>query len=308
MKERTKKLTSLDDIFRTDEERAADNAERVTTLPMDKLRYFKEHPFQVRDDEEMQSLVESVEQFGVLSPILVRPVEDGMYEIVSGHRRHRASELAKVTEIPAIVRDLSDDEAIILMVDANLQREKLLPSEKALAYKMKLDAMKRQGKRTDLTCAQVGHKLGPAPKSRDILAEQTGESRNQIQRYIRLTHLAPELLDMTDKGKLAFNSAVELSYLKPEEQAAVFTAMERDEAAPSLKQARELKRHSKVGELTEKAIDTVMSAEKPAESKVVLQGDTLRKYFPASYTPRQMEQQILKLLDSWFRQKSRPER
>ena len=308
MKERTKKLTSLDDLFRTDEERAADNAERVTTLPMDKLRYFKEHPFQVRDDEEMQSLVESVEQFGVLSPILVRPVEDGMYEIVSGHRRHRASELAKVTEIPAIVRDLSDDEAIILMVDANLQREKLLPSEKALAYKMKLDAMKRQGKRTDLTCAQVGHKLGPAPKSRDILAEQTGESRNQIQRYIRLTHLAPELLDMTDKGKLAFNSAVELSYLKPEEQAAVFTAMERDEAAPSLKQARELKKHSKVGELTEKAIDTVMSAEKPAESKVVLQGDTLRKYFPASYTPRQMEQQILKLLDSWFRQKSQPER
>ena len=308
MKERTKKLTSLDDLFRTDEERAAANAERVTTLSMDRLRYFKEHPFQVRDDEEMQSLVESVEQFGVLSPILVRPVEDGMYEIVSGHRRHRASELAKVTEIPAIVRDLSDDEAIILMVDANLQREKLLPSEKALAYKTKLDAMKRQGKRTDLTCAQVGHKLGPAPKSRDILAEQTGESRNQIQRYIRLTHLAPELLDMTDKGKLAFNSAVELSYLKPEEQAAVFTAMERDEAAPSLKQARELKKHSKDGELTEKAIDTVMSAEKPSESKVVLQGDTLRKYFPASYTPRQMEQQILKLLDSWFRQKSQPER
>lgn len=307
MKERTKKLTSLDDLFRTDEERAADNAERVTTLPMDKLRYFKEHPFQVRDDEEMQSLVESVEQFGVLSPILVRPVEDGMYEIVSGHRRHRASELAKVTEIPAIVRDLSDDEAIILMVDANLQREKLLPSEKALAYKMKLDAMKRQAGRPSKNASQVATNF---PKGRaDVqLAEQSGESKDQIRRYIRLTHLNPELLDMTDKGKLAFNSAVELSYLKPEEQAAVFTAMERDEAAPSLKQARELKRHSKDGELTEKAIDTVMSAEKPAESKVVLQGDTLRKYFPASYTPRQMEQQILKLLDSWFRQKSRPER
>lgn len=307
MKERTKKLTSLDDIFRTDEERAADNAERVTTLPMDKLRYFKEHPFQVRDDEEMQSLVESVEQFGVLSPILVRPVEDGMYEIVSGHRRHRASELAKVTEIPAIVRDLSDDEAIILMVDANLQREKLLPSEKALAYKMKLDAMKRQAGRPSKNASQVATNF---PKGRaDVqLAEQSGESKDQIRRYIRLTHLNPELLDMTDKGKLAFNSAVELSYLKPEEQAAVFTAMERDEAAPSLKQARELKKHSKDGELTEKAIDTVMSAEKPAESKVVLQGDTLRKYFPASYTPRQMEQQILKLLDSWFRQKSRPER
>ena len=304
MKERTKKLTSLDDIFRTDEERAADNAERVTTLPMDKLRYFKEHPFQVRDDEEMQSLVESVEQFGVLSPILVRPVEDGMYEIVSGHRRHRASELAKVTEIPAIVRDLSDDEAIILMVDANLQREKLLPSEKALAYKMKLDAMKRQGRRTDLTSCQFGTKL----RADKELAENSQDSARTIQRYVRLTHLTPELLDMTDKGKLAFNSAVELSYLKPEEQAAVFTAMERDEAAPSLKQARELKKHSKDGELTEKAIDTVMSAEKPAESKVVLQGDTLRKYFPASYTPRQMEQQILKLLDSWFRQKSRPER
>ncbi len=304
MKERTKKLTSLDDLFRTDEERAADNAERVTTLPMDKLRYFKEHPFQVRDDEEMQSLVESVEQFGVLSPILVRPVEDGMYEIVSGHRRHRASELAKVTEIPAIVRDLSDDEAIILMVDANLQREKLLPSEKALAYKMKLDAMKRQGRRTDLTSCQFGTKL----RADKELAENSQDSARTIQRYVRLTHLTPELLDMTDKGKLAFNSAVELSYLKPEEQAAVFTAMERDEAAPSLKQARELKKHSKDGELTEKAIDTVMSAEKPAESKVVLQGDTLRKYFPASYTPRQMEQQILKLLDSWFRQKSRPER
>ena len=304
MKERTKKLTSLDDIFRTDEERAADNAERVTTLPMDRLRYFKEHPFQVRDDEEMQSLVESVEQFGVLSPILVRPVEDGMYEIVSGHRRHRASELAKVTEIPAIVRDLSDDEAIILMVDANLQREKLLPSEKALAYKMKLDAMKRQGRRTDLTSCQFGTKL----RADKELAENSQDSARTIQRYVRLTHLTPELLDMTDKGKLAFNSAVELSYLKPEEQAAVFTAMERDEAAPSLKQARELKKHSKDGELTEKAIDTVMSAEKPAESKVVLQGDTLRKYFPASYTPRQMEQQILKLLDSWFRQKSRPER
>lgn len=303
MKERTKKLTSLDDLFRTDEERAADNAERVTTLPMDRLRYFKEHPFQVRDDEEMQSLVESVEQFGVLSPILVRPVEDGMYEIVSGHRRHRASELAKVTEIPAIVRDLSDDEAIILMVDANLQREKLLPSEKALAYKMKLDAMKRQGQRTDLTSTQVAQKW-----SVEKVGEEAGISKDQVRRYIRLTHLNPELLDMTDKGKLAFNSAVELSYLKPEEQAAVFTAMERDEAAPSLKQARELKRHSKDGELTEKAIDTVMSAEKPAESKVVLQGDTLRKYFPASYTPRQMEQQILKLLDSWFRQKSRPER
>lgn len=307
MKERTKKLTSLDDLFRTDEERAADNAERVTTLPMDKLRYFKEHPFQVRDDEEMQSLVESVEQFGVLSPILVRPVEDGMYEIVSGHRRHRASELAKVTEIPAIVRDLSDDEAIILMVDANLQREKLLPSEKALAYKMKLDAMNRQGKRTDLTYSQVGNKLTNKTSS-EVLAEQTGESKNQIFRYVRLTHLNPELLDMTDKGKLAFNSAVELSYLKPEEQAAVFTAMERDEAAPSLKQARELKKHSKEGELTEKAIDTVMSAEKPIESKVVLQGDTLRKYFPSTYTPRQMEQQILKLLDIWLRQKSQPER
>lgn len=304
MKERTKKLTSLDDLFRTDEERAADNAERVTTLPMDKLRYFKEHPFQVRDDEEMQSLVESVEQFGVLSPILVRPVEDGMYEIVSGHRRHRASELAKATEIPAIVRDLSDDEAIILMVDANLQREKLLPSEKALAYKMKLDAMKRQGRRTDLTSCQFGTKL----RADKELAENSQDSARTIQRYVRLTHLTPELLDMTDKGKLAFNSAVELSYLKQEEQAAVFTAMERDEAAPSLKQARELKKHSKDGELTEKAIDTVMSAEKPAESKVVLQGDTLRKYFPASYTPRQMEQQILKLLDSWFRQKSQPER
>ena len=307
MNERTKKLASLDDIFRTDEERAADSAERVTTLPMDKLRYFKEHPFQVRDDEEMQSLTESVGQFGVLSPILVRPVEDGMYEIVSGHRRYRASELANVTEIPAIVRDLNDDEAIILMVDANLQREKLLPSEKALAYKMKLDAMKRQGKRTDLTSAQIGRKL-EGKESREILAEQTGDSRNQISRYIRLTHLNPELLDMTDKGKLAFNSAVELSYLKPEEQAAVFTAIERDEAAPSLKQARELKKHSKDGELTEKAIDTVMSTEKSVESKVVLQGDTLRKYFPASYTPRQMEQQILKLLDNWFRQKSRPER
>lgn len=307
MKERTKKLTSLDDLFRTDEERAADSAERVTTIQMDKLRYFKEHPFQVRDDEEMQSLVESVEQFGVLSPILVRPVENGMYEIVSGHRRHRASELANVTEIPAIVRELSDDEAIILMVDANLQREKLLPSEKALAYKMKLDAMKRQAGRPSKNASQVATNF---PKGRaDVqLAEESGESKDQIRRYIRLTHLNPELLDMTDKGKLAFNSAVELSYLKPEEQSAVFTAMERDEAAPSLKQARELKKHSKDGELTEKVVDAVMSVEKPIENKVVLQGDTLRKYFPSNYTPRQMEQQILKLLDIWLRQKSQPER
>lgn len=299
MKERTKKLTSLDDLFRTDEERAADSAERVTTIQMDKLRYFKEHPFQVRDDEEMQSLVESVEQFGVLSPILVRTVENGMYEIVSGHRRHRASELANVTEIPAIVRDLSDDEAIILMVDANLQREKLLPSEKALAYKMKLDAMKRQGKRTDLTCAQVGHK-SDGKKSRDILAEQVGQSKNQIQRFIRLTELIPPLLDMVDEKKIAFNPAYELSFLTKEEQKTLVETMDYEQATPSLSQAQRMKKFSQEGKLTGDVMLAIMSEEKKSDlDKVTFTSDTLRKYFPKSYTPKKMEETIIKLLEQW---------
>lgn len=302
MKEPVKKrsLTPLDDLFRTDAERADESAERVTTLPLSQLRFFKNHPFQVRDDEEMQALTESVQQFGVLLPILVRQVGDDVYEIISGHRRHHASELAGLSDIPVIVRNLTDDEAIILMVDSNLQREKLLPSEKAFAYKMKLDAMKRQGKRTDLTCAQVAHKSDKR-KSRDILAEETGESKDQIRRYIRLTFLLPALLDLTDKGKLAFNPAVEVSYLRSDEQTALYEIMERDETAPSLKQAQRMKQYSKDGTLTEAVIDAIMSEEKPIESKVVLQGKKLQKYFPPSYTPRQMEDQIIRLLENWHR-------
>lgn len=303
MKEPVKKrsLTPLDDLFRTDAERVDESAERVTTLPLSQLRFFKNHPFQVRDDEEMQALTESVQQFGVLLPILVRQVGDDVYEIISGHRRHHASELAGLSDIPVIVRNLTDDEAIILMVDSNLQREKLLPSEKAFAYKMKLDAMKRQaGRPSKENASQVATNF-PKGRSDMQLAEQVGESKDQIRRYIRLTYLITELLDLIDKGKLAFNSAVEVSYLRSDEQTALYEIMERDETAPSLKQAQRMKQYSKDGTLTEAVIDAIMNEEKPIESKVVLQGKKLQKYFPPSYTPRQMEDQIIRLLENWHR-------
>ena len=246
-------LASYDDLFKTDEERQADAQERVQNLPLDKLEPFPNPPFKVIDDDKMLETVESIKERGVLVPILVRPKNDGNFEIVSGHRRHHASLLAGLTEIPAIVREMDDDTAILLMVDSNLQREELLPSEKAFAYKMKLDAMKRQGQRTDLTCSQIGNKLGM--KSSEELAEQTGESKNQIFRYICLTHLVPDLLDRVDNKTMAFNAAVEVSYLTEPEQFMLCDAIEREECTPNLSQAKRLKQYSQDGKLDENVMD-----------------------------------------------------
>ena len=302
------KFTSYDDIFKSEKTRQEEALERVQELPVEQFHNFQCHPFQIRQDEEMQNLVESITTYGVLTPILARPLkEENQYEIVSGHRRVHACKLAGIEKVPVLVRDLTDDEATILMVDSNLQREHLLYSEKAWAYRMKLEAMKRQGKRTDLTCAQLGHKLGDRKKSKDILAEQTGESRNQIQRYIRLTYLNPDLLDYADKGKLAFNAAVEVSYLTPEEQCWLCDLMEQDDAAPSLKQASRMKQFSKEGKLSLEVIEAILSEEKPVEAKVTLKGDKLRKYFPKSYTPRQMEETIVKLLENWYKRQHEKE-
>lgn len=296
-------LASYDDLFKTDEERQADAQERVQNLPLDKLEPFPNHPFKVIDNDKMLETVESIKERGVLVPILVRPKNDGNFEIVSGHRRHHASQLAGLTEIPAIVREMDDDTAILLMVDSNLQREELLPSEKAFAYKMKLDAMKRQGQRTDLTCSQIGNKLGM--KSSEELAEQTGESKNQIFRYIRLTHLVPELLDRVDNKTMAFNAAVEVSYLTEPEQFMLCDAIEREECTPNLSQAKRLKQYSQDGKLDENVMDTIMTEEKPIEDKLVLKGDVLAKYFPRTYTPSQKQKIIVKLLEDWHKRQLR---
>lgn len=296
-------LASYDDLFKTDEERQADAQERVQNLPLDKLEPFPHHPFKVIDDDKMLETVESIKERGVLVPILVRPKNDGNFEIVSGHRRHHASQLAGLTEIPAIVRDMDDDTAILLMVDSNLQREELLPSEKAFAYKMKLDAMKRQGQRTDLTCSQIGNKLGM--KSSEELAEQTGESKNQIFRYIRLTHLVPDLLDRVDNKTMAFNAAVEVSYLTEPEQLMLCDAIEREECTPNLSQAKRLKQYSQDGKLDENVMDAIMTEEKPIEDKLVLKGDVLAKYFPKTYTPSQKQKIIVKLLEDWHKRQLR---
>ena len=296
-------LASYDDLFKTDEERQADAQERVQNLPLDKLEPFPNHPFKVIDDDKMLETVESIKERGVLVPILVRPKNDGNFEIVSGHRRHHASQLAGLTEIPAIVREMDDDTAILLMVDSNLQREELLPSEKAFAYKMKLDAMKRQGQRTDLTCSQIGNKLGM--KSSEELAEQTGESKNQIFRYIRLTHLVPELLDRVDNKTMAFNAAVEVSYLTEPEQFMLCDAIEREECTPNLSQAKRLKQYSQDGKLDENVMDAIMTEEKPIEDKLVLKGDVLAKYFPRTYTPSQKQKIIVKLLEDWHKRQLR---
>ena len=292
-------LASYDDLFKTDEERQADAQERVQNLPLDKLEPFPNHPFKVIDDDKMLETVESIKERGVLVPILVRPKNDGNFEIVSGHRRHHASRLAGLTEIPAIVREMDDDTAILLMVDSNLQREELLPSEKAFAYKMKLDAMKRQGQRTDLTCSQIGNKLGM--KSSEELAEQTGESKNQIFRYIRLTHLVPDLLDRVDNKTMAFNAAVEVSYLTEMEQLMLCDAIEREECTPNLSQAKRIKQYSQDGKLDENVMDAIMTEEKPIEDKLVLKGDVLAKYFPKTYTPSQKQKIIVKLLEDWHK-------
>lgn len=297
-------LASYDDLFKTDEERQADAQERVQSLPLDKMEPFPNHPFKVIDDDKMLETVESIKERGVLVPILVRPKNDGNFEIVSGHRRHHASQLAGLTEIPAIVREMDDDTAILLMVDSNLQREELLPSEKAFAYKMKLDAMKRQGQRTDLTSAQIGRKFD-GKESRELLAEQVGESRNQISRFIRLTNLVPDLLDRADNKTMAFNAAVEVSYLTEPEQLMLCDAIEREECTPNLSQAKRLKQYSQDGKLDENVIDAIMTEEKPIEDKLVLKGDVLAKYFPRTYTPSQKQKIIVKLLEDWHKRQLR---
>ena len=289
-------LKGYDDIFSTDQSRAEAQQERVQEIPLSELHPFEGHPFRVVDDEEMMKTAESVRDFGVLTPAIVRPDPDGGYEIVSGHRRHRASELAGKETMPAIVRDLDDDAAIILMVDANLQRESILPSERAFAYKMKLDAIKHQGQRTDLTSSQVGMKL----QAMDIVGQEAGESRNQVHRYIRLTELIPELLDMVDEKKIALNPAYELSFLKKEEQRDLLDAMDSEQATPSLSQAQRLKKYSQEGHLTLDMMRVIMGEEKKSDlDKVTLSADILRKYFPKSYTPQRMQETIIKLLEGW---------
>ena len=297
------KLASLDDLFSTEESRSDEKREKVVEIPLSQLHSFKNHPFKVRDDEAMMDTAESIRQYGVLVPAIARPDPDGGYELVSGHRRHHASELAGKETMPVIVRELDDDAATIIMVDSNLQREELLPSERAFAYKMKLEAMKHQGERVDLTCAQIGHKLD-GKKSRDILAEQVGQSKNQIQRYIRLTELIPPLLDLVDEKKMAVNPAYEVSFLKPEEQEWLLETIDSEQATPSLSQAQRMKKFSQEGKLTEDVMLAIMSEEKKSDlDKVTLSCDVLRKYFPKSYTPRKMEETIIRLLEQWQRKR-----
>ena len=298
-------LKSYDSIFQNDEQR---NTEEIKPVPISELKPFTEQPFKVKLDEDMDALVDSIKQYGVLTPVIARPHKDGGYEILSGHRRVKACELAGITDIPVVVKNLDDDTATILLVDSNLQREHILPSEKAFAYQMKLEAMKRQGARTDLTCDQFGHKL-ENKKSVEIISENSPDSRNQIQRYIRLTELIPELLDMVDERKLAFNPAVEVSYLKQDEQRMLLEAMDAEQTTPSLSQAQRLKKFSQEGRLTEEAMSAIMSEEKKSEmDKVTLRSDTLYKYFPKSYTPKQMEQTIIRLLDVWKQRQKNQER
>lgn len=292
-------LTSYDDIFSTE---ASRQQEQIQRLAISELHPFKDHPFRVLDDDRMMETVESVKEYGVLVPIIARPLADGGYEIVSGHRRKRACELAGMNEIPAIVRDLDDDEAVIIMVDSNLQRENILPSERAKAYQMKLEAIKHQGERRDLTSRQLVGKLEAA----DLIGQDTGESGRQIQRILRLNNLEPPLIDKVDAGKLAFTPAVELSYLKPEEQQWLDTALENTQQTPSLSQAQRMKRESKQGTLSEQGIMEIMTENKqtiPVKGSVVLPQEKLTKYFPRSYTTEQMEKVIFKLLDYWMRKR-----
>lgn len=299
-------LTSLDDLFSTEEERSKDVVGAVVNIPLSLLHAFPDHPFKVRDDEKMEETVESVKAYGVLVPAIVRQRPDGEYEIVSGHRRKRASELAGLSELPAIVRNLDDDAATIIMVDSNLQRENILPSERAAAYKMKLEAIKRQGERRDLTCTQVGHKLD-GKKSVQRVADDAGESKTQVQRYIRLTELQPELQEMVDTGKIAMTPAVEISYLKPKEQELLLETIDSEQATPSLSQAQRMKKLSQVGGLNEDTMLSIMSEQKKPElsSNITLPGEKLKKYFPKSYTPAQIENTIFKLLDSWLIKRQR---
>ena len=305
MKSSAKKieLASVDDLFSTEEGRQDAKLEKIQEIPLTELHPFKNHPFKVKDDEAMMETADSIKQYGVLVPAIARPDPEGGYELVAGHRRHRASELAEKETMPVIVRDLDDDAATIIMVDSNLQRESLLPSERAFAYKMKLEAVKHQGARTDLTSRQLGEK---SQTSIQKVADQAGESQRQVQRYIRLTELIPELMDMVDEKKIALNPAYELSFLKKEEQVDLLDAMDSEQATPSLSQAQRLKKYSQEGHLTLDIMRVIMGEEKKSDlDRVTFTSDTLRKYFPKSYTPQRMQETIIKLLEQWQKKRQR---
>ena len=294
-------LKSVDDIFQTEENRADAQRERVQEIPLDQLKPFRNHPFKVRDDQRMLDTVDSIREYGVLVPAIARPDPEGGYELISGHRRKRGCEMAGLQTMPVIIRDLDDDAAVLVMVDSNIQREELLPSERAFAYNMKLEALKHQGARSDLTSMQVAQKL-----SVQKVGDDAGVSKDQVRRFIRLTELISELLDMVDERKLAFNPAVEVSYLKRDEQRMLLEAMDAEQTTPSLSQAQRLKKFSQEGRLTEEAMSAIMSEEKKSDmDKVTLRSDTLRRYFPKSYTPKQMEQTIIRLLDVWQKQRQK---
>ena len=305
MKSSAKKieLASVDDLFSTEEGRQDAKLEKIQEIPLSELHPFRNHPFKVKDDEAMMETADSIKQYGVLVPAIARPDPEGGYELVAGHRRHRASELAEKETMPVIVRDLDDDAATIIMVDSNLQRESLLPSERAFAYKMKLEAVKHQGARTDLTSRQVGEK---SQTSIQKVADQAGESQRQVQRYIRLTELIPELMDMVDEKKIALNPAYELSFLKKEEQVDLLDAMDSEQATPSLSQAQRLKKFSQDGHLSIDVMRAIMGEEKKSDlDRVTFTSDTLRKYFPKSYTPARMQETIIKLLEQWQKKRQR---
>jgi len=301
MKRRTHiQLTPYEDLFSTEEQRQDYHREKVMDIPLPELHPFKDHPFKVLDDDRVADTTRSIQERGVLVPAIARPRPDGGYELISGHRRKRACELAGLDTMPVIVREMDDNAAVLVMVDSNIQRENILPSERAFAYKMKLEALRRQGKRSDLTSSQVGMKL----QALDVVGQESGESRNQVHRYIRLTYLIPKLLNMVDERKIAFNPAVELSYLKQEEQAQLLDAMESEQATPSLSQAQRLKRFSQEDKLSPAVMSAILSEEKKVEQEQVsFSAEALRKYFPKSYTPQQMETVIFRLLDTWQRKR-----
>ncbi|MBS5910726.1 MAG: ParB/RepB/Spo0J family partition protein [Paenibacillus macerans] len=299
------KLTTVADLFSTEESRADEKREKVLDIPLSEISDFPGHPFKVKADEAMLEMADSVKQYGVLVPGLVRPKADGGYEMVAGHRRKKASELAGSETMPCIVRELDDDQATIIMVDSNLQREYILPSEKAFAYKMKLEAMKRQGQRTDLTSAQLGRKL-EGKESREILAEQVGESKNQISRYIRLTELTPSILEMVDDKRIAFNPAVELSYLSEEEQQALYETMQSEDCTPSLAQAQRMKKLSQDGRLNVDVIFSILTEEKPNQKeKMTIRRERVDRFFPREFTEKQKEDLIVQLLESWYKKRQR---
>lgn len=295
-------LKSVDDIFQTEENRADAQRERVQEIPLDQLKPFRNHPFKVCDDQRMLDTVDSIREYGVLVPAIARPDPEGGYELISGHRRKRGCEMAGLQTMPVIIRNLDDDAAVLVMVDSNIQREELLPSERAFAYKMKLEALKHQGARSDLTSRQVVGKLEAA----DVIGKATDESGRQVQRYVRLTNLIPELLNMVDEKMISFNPAVELSYLSPEQQQEMIKAMDDTQNAPSVSQAKRIKELAQKGQFTSDAVVAIMGEEKKGElDTVTIKNDILRKYFPRSYTPRQMEEKIIQLLDAWQKKRQR---